>query len=355
MLAEYYSIRWGMDTKYIDLSSRSRRILRAVVEQYIEEAHPVGSRTVAELSGLGLSPATIRNVMADLEEQDLLFQPHTSAGRLPTETGLRYYVGCLLEKEFLPGNIQAAIEEKLLSNRSDLVSTMRRAVHLLASFSGHAAVVKTPRFLVSNLQHLEFLKIRPGLILVIGVSRNGLVQNRFIQLDQDVSRARLEGLSRKVNEGLVVMSFDELRERMLRELDEEKKIVNLFLEDVLDSEDILEEQENVLVDGHINLLTHTRAANFSMIKKLIQALEEKKTLLSLLEKCQESSGLQIVIGSEGLETDIPACGMVMAPYEGPEYPLGSLGVVGPLHMNYGRAAALVEYTAQVLSERFKER
>lgn len=343
-----------MDTKHIDLSERSREILKTVIHSYINDAQPVGSRTVAKKAGLGLSPATIRNAMADLEDIGLLFQPHSSAGRLPTEAGLRYYVDFLLEKENLSWGDQVAIEKGLMLRSAGLVATLKRAVQLLASFSGHAAVVSAPRLTCDRLIHLDFLLIRPGLILVVSVSDTGMVQNRLVQIDYDIQQEKLEKFSQYFSNKLVHMCLEELRSVIIEELKEKKRVFDVLLEDLLDQMKVSTEQGEVFIEGKLNLLDKREFSNVSRIRAILKTFEEKKALLTLLDKCLDSRGVQIYIGSEGFGNDVPGCGMVLAPYAGSSNPLGSLGIVGPISMNYARAVSLVEYTAQVLGAKFKE-
>ncbi len=343
-----------MDTKHIDLSERSREILKTIIHSYINDAEPVGSRTVAKKAGLGLSPATIRNAMADLEDIGLLFQPHSSAGRLPTEIGLRYYVDFLLEKEDLPWGDQVAIEKGLMLRSAGLVATLKRAVQLLASFSGHAAVVSAPRLTCDRLIHLEFLRIRPGLILVVSVSDTGMVQNRLVRIDYDIQEEKLEKISQYLSNKLVHMCIEELRSVIIEELKKEKRVFDVLLEDLLDQMKVSAEQGEVFIEGKFNLLDKPEFSNVSRIRAILQTFEEKKVLLTLLDRCLDSRGVQIYIGSEGLGNEVPGCGMVLAPYSGSNSPLGSLGIVGPISMNYARAVSLVEYTAQILGEKFKE-
>jgi len=343
-----------MDTKHIDLSERSREILRTIIHAYINDAEPVGSRTVAKKAGLGLSPATIRNAMADLEDIGLLFQPHSSAGRLPTETGLRYYLDFLLEKEDLSWGDQVAIEKGLMFRSADLVATLKRAVQILASFSGHAAVASAPRFTCDYLIHLEFLRIRPGLILVISVSDTGMVQNRLVQIDYDIPEKKLEQISQYLSSKLVHMCLEELRSVIIEELKEERRVFGVLLKDLLGQMKRSTEQGEVFIEGKLNLLDKPEFSGASRIRAILQTFEEKKALLTLLDRCLDSSGVQIFIGSEGLGNEVPACGMVLASYAGSDSPLGGLGIVGPIRMNYARAVSLVEYTAQVLGEKFKE-
>ncbi len=340
--------------KEIELSERNCEILRAIVQTYIDSAEPVGSRTVAKRSGLGLSPATIRNVMADLEEIGLLYQPHTSAGRVPTEAGLRYFVDYLLEKEALSWGDQVAIEEGLKASATDMVATLRKAVELLADFSGHAAVISTPRITGECLSHVEFIRVRPGMILVIMVADTGLVHNRLVHTEVDLQEEKLDAFAYYLNQKLAHGSLEEARRSILQELEEEKKVFELLMKDLIIGFQGLYDSGEVIVGGELNLLDYPEFSNVGRIRAMLQAFQEKSALLALLDRCLESDGVQVLIGSEGLGRKVPGCGMVLAPYSDKGQPLGSLGVVGPMRMNYARVLALVEYTAQVLSEWVKE-
>jgi len=345
----------GRDTtKKMDLSDRNRAILRELVNAYIESAEPVGSRTLSKRVRLGLSPATIRNAMADLEEMGLLYHQHASAGRLPTESGLRYFVDYLLEKEGLTWGDQLAIERGLISGEDDLESTLRKAVRLLADFSGHAAVVSAPRHIARSLRHIEFVRIRDGLVLVITVSDSGIVQNRFARIAVDLPEERLRYWTSYLNRKLAHMSLAEARDSLLQDLEAEKKVFDALMDAFIAQRQGSAERGDVFVGGQMNLLDQPEFSSMERLRALLQAFEEKTALVCLLDRCLESRGVQVLIGAEGPGIGVPGCGMVLAPYLAGEEPLGSLGVVGPMRMNYARAIALVEYVAQVLSERFKE-
>ncbi len=343
-----------MVARQADLTERNCAILRAVVQFYIERAEPVGSRVVAKKSELGLSPATIRNVMADLEDMGLLYQPHTPAGRIPTEAGLRYFVDYLLEKESLSWGDQVAIEEGIRSSAMDMAAILKRAVELLAYYSGQAAVVSVPRLTGDHLSHVQFIKVRPGVIMVILVADTGIVQNRLVHTEIDLPEDRLDALAQYLNRKLSYMGLEEARESILLEMEEDKRVFDILLDEMVLGVKRTYESGELYVGGELNLLDFPEFSNVSQIRVLLQAFQEKKALLVLLDSCLETDGVQVFIGSEGLGNRIPGCGMVLAPYFDNGRPLGSLGVVGPVRMNYARILALVEFTAQVLSEWVKE-
>ncbi len=337
----------------ISLSDRYKEVLRAVIGTYVDTAEPVGSRTIAKKSGLGLSPATIRNVMADLEEMGLLVQPHISAGRVPTESGLRYFVDCLLEKEPLSWGDQVAIEQTIKSEEADLVALLKRAVELLADFSGHAALITTPVPSKASLHHIDFVLIKPGLVLVVAVTGSGLMQQRLVNVSPDLDQEFMDNMAAYFNEKLKEVGFKQAKEAVAKELEKEKKILEQFLTNLVDDTAAETISTELIVGGELNLLDYPEFASISRARAVLQKLKEKHVLLTLLDQCVQEDGTKVIIGSEGLGHEVE-CGLVIAPYRAGEETLGSLGVMGPMRMNYARALALVEYTAEVLSEWVKE-
>ncbi len=337
------------------LNQRSRQILKTVVNIYLDTAEPVGSRVVSRRGGVGVSPATVRNVMADLEEMGLLFQPHTSAGRVPTEEGLRFYVSELLEKEDLSWGDQVALEKGLLESRADLEETLKQAVFLLAGLTGQAALATHPKPAGTDMTSIKFVKIGPGVVMVVFVFDNGLVQNRVVNMGTDQSEAFLERLSGYLNERLRQEGFDELRQSLVREVEEKEKDLNGIFNEISGAWASGLDPSDVIVGGRANLLEQPEFANVSRLKAVLKAFEEKKILVDLLDRSMEAQGVQILIGSQGLGSTMPGCSMILAPYIGSDHPVGGVGVVGPMRMNYARATALVEYVAQILGEKIKER
>ncbi|MDA8162436.1 MAG: heat-inducible transcriptional repressor HrcA [Desulfobacteraceae bacterium] len=339
----------------IEISERGQGILRAIINKYISEAEPIGSKTVSKNCNFGLSPATIRNIMADLEEMGLLVQPHTSAGRLPTEAGIRYYINHLLERESLSWGDQVAIEEGLLRVYDDLSAILARTAQMLAAFSGHAAIVSVPRADKGLLKHIEFISIKPGLVLVVTVSDSGIIQNRLAKVEGGLSQERLEKFSSCLN-GMLDRCRDlkEARDTIMQELQEEKRLFDVLINDLMDRHEQDDAYGDFFIDGRRNLLDQPEFSQIGRLRAILQTLEEKKNLVVLLDKCLDSNGARIFIGSEAFGDKNPSCGVVLASYSAVDQPVGTLGVVGPMRMNYARIIPLVEYTAQILSERFKE-
>ncbi len=337
----------------ISLSERSKEVLKAVIGTYVDTAEPVGSRTIAKKSGLGLSPATIRNVMADLEEMGLLFQPHVSAGRVPTEIGLRYFVDCLLEKEPLSWGDQVAIEQTIKSEEADLVALLKRAVQLLADFSGQAALITTPAPSRTSLHHIDFVVIKPGLVLVVAVAETGLMQQRLVNVNPELDQEFMDSVAAYFNEKLKQVGFKQAKKAVAKELERDKKVLEHFLANLVDGKAAEAVSSELIVGGELNLLDYPEFASISRARAVLKKLKEKHVLLTLLDQCVQEEGTKVIIGSEGLGHEVE-CGLVIAPYKAGDETLGSLGVMGPMRMNYARALALVEYTAEVLSEWVKE-
>jgi heat-inducible transcriptional repressor len=329
-------------------------ILRAIVANYIEQAEPVGSRTVSKKARLGLSPATIRNAMADLEEQGLLKQPHASAGRLPTNAGIKYYVENLLEKKDIPSHIQESIERSLLKQCDSLAELLKKTVELLASFSGHAAVVSAPKTDKKAVKHIQFLKLRPFEILLIAISESGIIQTLPTHMPSDIPEERLNFLARRINDMLETMDLEEARHAILKEMEEDRRILESILGAVITSQKNMTDIQDIHISGRLNLLDQPEFSNIERLKGLLKALEEKHSLLMLLDLCLESPGVQVLIGTEKLGCSAATCSMILGHYVMEEHPVGSIGVIGPIRMNYAHIISLVEYTRKVLTERLKE-
>ncbi len=337
----------------IKISERKKEILKEVVNSYIETAEPVGSRIIAKRSGLGLSSATIRNCMADLEDAGLLYQPHTSAGRLPTQDGLRFFVQNIMDKEPLSWGEQLAIEKEMLQEVDGFNEVLRRTAQLLASLTGYAAVVSAPSELEEQLDFIEFAKIRPHVILVVMVSASGTVRNQLIRTGRDIDQRTLERFNRRMNELLQEASLAEIRDKILQSMEEDKRVFENILTQLVPEKNQRRLSGTLYIDGKLNLLDEPEFSHIPKLRGLLEALEEKHLLLRLLDKCLAGDELQILIGTE-VAAGINGCGMVVAPYEGNEHPVGSLGVLGPMRMNYPRVVSLVEYIAAILSSRCKE-
>ncbi len=337
----------------VTISDRNKEILKEVVNSYIETAEPVGSRIIAKRSSLGLSSATIRNCMADLEDAGLLYQPHTSAGRLPTQEGLKFFVQYIMDKEPLSWGEQVAIEKEMLQEVDAFSEILRKTAQLLASLTGHAAIVSAPSELKEQLDFIEFVRIKPHMILAVIVSASGTVRNQLIRTGRDIAQRTLERFNQRMNELLREASLAEIRDKIIESMEEDRRIFENILSQLVPEENQRRLTGKLYIDGKLNLLDEPEFSHIPKLKGLLEALEEKHLLLRLLDKCLAGDEMQILIGTE-VASSMNECGMVVAPYEGNEHPVGSLGVLGPMRMNYPRVVSLVEYIAAILSSRCKE-
>ncbi len=339
----------------IGLSEREENILQAVILDYIETAEPVGSRTISKKHGLNLSPATIRNVMADLEEMGFLTQPHTSAGRVPTEYGLRFYVDSILKLKSLSQAEKERIRGRFKGASLDVASILRETSKILSIVSGQIGVVLAPRFSTTVLKHIEFVRLRNRLILVILISRSGIVQHRMIQIDEDLSQEELDRFSRYLDEILTDLTLVEVKEKILEEIEKEKITFDSILSKALKLskrafQNGVEEPKDIYIEGQANILNYPELLDIETMRAMFKAFEEKHIIIKLLDKSMSATGVQTFIGSENELIGVEGCSVVTSPYTKGSDALGTLGVIGPTRMDYSRVIPLVGYTARLVSE-----
>lgn len=334
------------------LSSRNRAVLNAIVQDYIETAEPVGSRAISRKSGIHLSPATIRNIMADLEEIGLITQPHISAGRVPTETGLRFYVNSILEIRPLAESEKRRINNYLRDSSPEVDELLKTTSKMLAVITEQAAVVSRPKSSAAVFKHIEFIKLRDQLILTVLVTQSGLVQNKVIEIDEDLSQPELDRLTQYLNELLCDLTLDQLKQKVLEEMKKDKEDFDALVAKALTiSQKALSgnSEGEVYIEGQTNLMRYPEFSHIEKLRKLFRAFEEKSIILRLLEKSIQSSGIQIFIGSENQINEMEGCSVITAPYTQGDHPIGTLGVIGPTRMDYNRVIPVVDYTAKVVS------
>ncbi|OGP62021.1 MAG: heat-inducible transcriptional repressor HrcA [Deltaproteobacteria bacterium RBG_13_47_9] len=335
------------------LSERMRWIFRTVIENYILTAEPVGSRTISKISNLHLSPATIRNVLSDLEELGFLFQPHTSAGRVPTEKGFRLYVDAILDVDELSNEEQQEIRSRYLNHQIEGADLFKEISRILSSSSHYLGIVWAPRISSVVLQHIEFVKLRRHLVLVLLVNATGLVHNRILEVDENFSQSELDHLSDYLNSFLAGLTLYQVREKLLEQMKVAKNAYDRLLEEALklgqEAFSSIDETD-VFIEGKTNILNEPEFSNVSGMTKLFRAFEEKATLVKLLDKFIDPSGVQIAIGSETQVQDMETCSVVTSTYGCGGEVWGALGVIGPRRMNYSKVIPLVSYSAKLLTE-----
>jgi heat-inducible transcriptional repressor len=331
------------------LDRRAQHLLKILVERYIAEGQPVGSRVLSRQSGLELSPATIRNVMADLEELGYIASPHTSAGRVPTAKGYRFFVDSLMVVKPLEQIEINRLEGELTADRpQQLVSA---AALLLSQLTQFAGVVVTPKRREPSFRHLEFLRLSDRRVLLIIVTPEGDVQNRILHTDRTYTHAQLSEATHFFNEHYAGQPFGALRSLLAEELKSLREdIVGLMTAAVEVGGAALHEGEALVVSGERNLLSASDlTSNMERLKRLFDLFEQKTSLLHLLDVSQRAQGVQIYIGGESGLVPLDECSVVTAPYEVDGRVIGTLGVIGPTRMAYERVIPIVDITAKLLS------
>ena len=326
------------------LDERAKLLLKALVERYIEDGQPVGSRTLSRASGLDLSAATIRNVMADLEALGLIASPHTSAGRIPTAKGYRLFVDTMLtanREQLSPPQLIPDQPQKVIVN----------AAQLLSSLSQFVGVVMAPRR-TSVFRHIEFLRLSEGRFLVIIVSPDGDVQNRVIFSETDFTQTQLVEVANFLNMHYVGMTMEQVRERLATEVDSLRgEIATLMLAAVNVSSEAFEQaQDEVVISGERNLLAVSDfSKNMGNLRRAFDLFEQKTQILRLLDISSQAEGVRIYIGGESQVVPFEELSVVSAPYEVDGQVVGTLGVIGPTRMPYDRMIHIVDITSRLVS------
>jgi heat-inducible transcriptional repressor len=326
------------------LDDRAKLLLKALVERYIADGQPVGSRTLSRASGLELSPATIRNVMADLEELGLIASPHTSAGRVPTARGYRLFVDTMLTAK----REQLSETPSLPADQPQKV--IAHAAQLLSSLSQFVGVVMAPRR-TSVFRHIEFLRLSERRILVIIVSPEGDVQNRVVITAADYTQAQLVEAANYLNAHYAGMAIDEVRERLKGEVESLRSEIAALMETAVQaSSDALREQEDVVISGERNLLSVSDfSSDMSQIRRAFDLFEQKTQLMRLLDISEQAEGVRIFIGGESKVVPVEELSIVSAPYQIDGHVVGTLGVIGPTRMPYDRMIQIVDITSKLVS------
>jgi heat-inducible transcriptional repressor len=330
------------------LDERARLLLKTLIERYVAEGQPVGSRSLSKISGLELSPATIRNVMADLEEMGFVASPHTSAGRVPTPRGYRLFVDTLLTVQPLEQQEAKAIEGQF--RVAEPQRAIQTAAQLLSNLSHFAGVVMTPRR-SSSFRQVEFVRLSDRRVLLIIVTPEGDVQNRVLLTSHPYTQAQLVEAANMLNEQFAGLSFDVARVRLHGDLAQLKQeIAHLMEAAVQAGSQAAEDSEAVVVSGERNLLgVPDLASNMDQLRRLFDLFEHKTRLVQLLDVSGRAHGVQIFIGGESKMVPLDELSLVVAPYEVDGKVVGTLGVIGPTRMAYERVIPIVDITARLLS------
>jgi heat-inducible transcriptional repressor len=337
-----------------ELNERTRKILRGIVETYLETGEPVGSRTLVQRLGLNLSSASIRNVMADLEDDGLLYAPHTSAGRLPTERGLRIFVDGLLEFGNLTNDERNAIQGRIGAGGQTVDSVLQQASAMLSGLSHAAGLVIAPKLNVA-IRHIEFVSLNPGRALAVLVTEDGQVENRIMEVPQDMMPSTLQRASNYLNARMTGRTLDEAKAFILEELGQHQAQLDALSGKVVEDGLAIwtgadEDNQTLIVRGQSHLLENLDAAeDLERIRRLLEDLENKREFIHLLDLAKEAEGVRVFIGSENQLFSLSGSSLILAPYANEQRNVvGILGVIGPTRINYARIVPMVDYTARVV-------
>jgi heat-inducible transcriptional repressor len=342
------------------LGERAQHLLRTLIESYIRDGQPVGSRALSRESGLQLSSATIRNVMADLEELGFVSSPHTSAGRVPTDKGYRFFVDTLLQLRPLDAAASAEIHRQFEASRdasTDLIATVSQ---LLSSATHLAGVVTLPRARQSALTQIEFVGLSENRVLGVLVFNGREVQNRIIQLERHYSPDELKRASNYLNEQFRGRSLGEVRQEILRQLSEDRAHLNqIMLDAITVAQQVFEGSEEsrleYVIKGETNLMGVAELTSVEKLRRLFEAFNEKRDFLHLLDQSLRAEGVQIFIGHESGYQILDDCSVITAPYADGKSVVGVLGVIGPTRMAYERVIPIVDLTAKLLGAALNSR
>jgi len=335
------------------LDERAQHLLRVLVARYIREGQPVGSRTLSRDAGIELSPATIRNVMADLEDLGFVASPHTSAGRIPTIKGYRFFVDTLVRLSPPKGRDLEAFQETLREVAGNPQALALSASNLLSAVTQLAGVVTVPRRAHMHLRQIEFLPLSGNRVLAILVVNDTEVQNKILDLQREFSEAELTQAANYLTEQLRGRDLYQVRHELINELRETRESMNQLMIDAINlAQELLPTQAphaEFVVAGETNLMGLEELADMEKLKELFEAFSERRDILHLLDQSVNAQGVQIFIGQESGYRVLDACSVVAAPYKAEDDTMGVLGVIGPTRMAYERVIPIVDVTAKLLS------
>ncbi len=345
-----------------ELNERSREVFRLVVESYLQTGDPVGSRTLTQQFSKNISAATIRNVMQDLEYLGLVGSPHVSAGRLPTEMGLRMFVDGLMEVADVATPDKTEIEATLIDNNSDITKTLDRAGDMLSVLTQGASVVLSPATTEAPIKHLEFVSLSPDRVLVVLVLADGQVENRLMTPPPGMTPSSMREAANFLNSLLEGRTISEMRSVVLDEVAKRRHEIDALSQQLIEAGAAqwignASDTDRLIVRGRSNLITEgVSEQDFDRIRQLFDDLEQKEGLVQLLDQTERGEGVRIFIGSENKLFSLSGSTLVVSPYMNAERKIvGAVGVIGPTRLNYGRVVPIVDYTAQLVGKILSDR
>ncbi len=347
-----------LETPEAELDGRARDVLREIILQHVASGEAISSRSLAKCGRFPLSPASLRNVMADLEDLGYLHQPHTSAGRVPTDRGYRFFIEHLMRSQNLTQLERNEIDLRVQTS-SEIEAVLQDASLTLSQMSDQIGVVFMPTLLQFVIRSMDFVLIAENRIMCVIVGTNGVVVNKMIDIRVPLSREDLQKVSRYITTEFAGLSLDQIRRRLIRLTEEErtldddmlKKAIALGIETV---DDVAPLQHELYVEGATSILLKPEFTDAAALRKTFLALQEKEKLVEILNSCLNEDGLQILIGSESNFTQVHSFSLVARRYGTSSAPLGMVGIIGPMRMEYARVAPLVDYLSRALSRKIEE-
>lgn len=336
------------------LSDRAAALLKNLVGSYISDGQPVGSKQLADLAGLDISTATIRNVMSDLEKKGLVKAPHTSSGKIPTEQGLRMFVDTMLEVQPLKKQLFSKLKQQLHPDQ-DKETLINQANQILSELTHMTGVITVPKNSQSRLRHIEFLPLSEKRVLAIMVTNEKEVQNRVVHLDMAYSAEQLQAAGNYLNQHFSGQDIFSVRHELLSDLNRTRKDMDAIMRTVIDVADkalsnMEQKAQPYLVQGKTNLVRYGNGTDMQHMQHMLEMFDQKREMLGLLDRCIKGDGVKIFIGNEvGIE-GLGNCSVISAPYASNGEMLGALGVIGPTRINYDRVIPIVDVTARLLGE-----
>jgi heat-inducible transcriptional repressor len=341
-------------------NERASHLLRVLIQRYIREGEPVGSRTLSRDSGLDLSPATIRNVMSDLEDMGFVAAPHTSAGRVPTPKGYRLFVDTLVRYRQPHDTDMRKMQRRVTSRADDTGALIGTVSEMLSEITSLAGVVTVPKGQHPTLRQIEFLPLSDRRVLAILVINDRDVQNRILQLDQDYSESQLTQAANFINEKYAGLDMMEVRDRLLSDLEEIRSSMNQAMLDIIAvahsaMEGAAKPGTEYVLAGETNLMDFAELSDIETLRRLFDAFSRKRLILELMDRSIHAQGVQVFIGEESGFQILDDCSVVTAPYRIDDDTIGVLGVIGPTRMAYDRVVPIVDITARLLGSALGQR
>ncbi|WP_407307190.1 heat-inducible transcriptional repressor HrcA [Desulfosporosinus sp. SB140] len=336
----------------MQMDERKQKILRAIVLDYIATAEPIGSRTIARKFDLGVSPATIRNEMADLEELGFIEQPYTSAGRIPSDAGYRYFVDCLMDAQTLTDEDKEIIEREGTKKIHEIQEVVSHASKLLSELTNLTSIVLGPHKEKSAFGKMHFLPYQPGQVIMVIVKENGVVENHIVDVGENLTAEDLQRVAGVFNQKMRGYSLNQVKRSLLHEIYSELSRQRHLIDNALEMLDAIldddEEEERIYLGGTLNMLNQPEFRDLNKVKTLFRVFEENEPLKKLLLPHQE--GLNVTIGGENTLKEFQDCSVISATYKVNGKTIGAVGVLGPTRMNYAKVIAIVDFMTRSLTE-----